>query len=41
MQVYGASVSPAEIIVVSEFVEGGTLRNLLENRVHRNQLKTR
>lgn len=41
LQVYGASVSPAEIVVVSDFVEGGTLRDLLENRVHRKQLTTR
>ncbi|CAB1118764.1 unnamed protein product [Ectocarpus sp. CCAP 1310/34] len=31
VQAYGASVSPAEIILVSEFVEGGVLRRLLHN----------
>ncbi|CBJ30511.1 Zn binding domain-containing protein [Ectocarpus siliculosus] len=31
VQAYGASVSPAEIIMVSEFVEGGVLRRLLHN----------
>ncbi|CAM9457861.1 unnamed protein product, partial [Hapterophycus canaliculatus] len=31
VKVYGASVSPAEIIVVSEFVEGGVLRGVLSN----------
>jgi len=30
-KVHGASVSPAEIIVVSEFVEGGVLRRLLDD----------
>lgn len=40
-KVYGASVSPAEVIVVSEFVEGGTLRELLHNRRKHKQLRTR
>ncbi|CAM9329340.1 unnamed protein product [Ectocarpus fasciculatus] len=31
VQAYGASVSPAEIIMVSEFVEGGVLRRVLHN----------
>lgn len=30
-KVYGASVSPAEVILVSEFVEGGVLRGVLDN----------
>lgn len=34
-QVHGAAISPAEIVVVSEFVEGGTLRDLLDKRRER------
>lgn len=34
-QVRGAAISPAEIVVVSEFVEGGTLRDLLDKRRER------
>lgn len=41
VQVYGASVSAADIILVSEFVEGGTLRDLLENQSRRNELNMR
>lgn len=38
-QVHGAAISPAEIVVVSEFVEGGTLRDLLDKRRERLNLR--
>eukprot|EP00752_Nemacystus_decipiens_P009411 g8414.t1 len=41
VKVYGASVSPAEIIVVSEFVEGGVLQSVLHNPRKRKHLTQR
>eukprot|EP00903_Cladosiphon_okamuranus_P006604 g6451.t1 len=41
VKVYGASVSPAEIIVVSEFVEGGVLQSLFNNDRRRKHLTER
>ncbi|CAM9360385.1 unnamed protein product [Sphacelaria rigidula] len=31
VKIFGAAVSPVQLIIVSEFVEGGTLRDQLEN----------